>query len=112
MGAKHSTAEKVTLFRTLFRGRGDAYPLRWESTKGKSGYVPACSNEWKPGICQKPQVKCGDCTQRLLLPVTDKVIYDHLAGVHTIGIYPLLDDDSCYFIAADFDEADSTIFFT
>ncbi|MBI2267362.1 MAG: DEAD/DEAH box helicase family protein [Armatimonadetes bacterium] len=99
-------AEKVSLFRRLFRGRPDAYPLRWESAKGKTGYSPACGNEWRPGICKKPKVKCGDCDQRLLLPVTDQVIYDHLSGKHTVGVYPLLSDDTCFFLAVDFDEAD------
>ncbi|MBI5579042.1 MAG: DEAD/DEAH box helicase family protein [Deltaproteobacteria bacterium] len=99
-------AEKVALFRRLFRGRSDAYPLRWESAKGKSGYSPACGNEWRPGICYKPRGKCGDCDQRLLLPVTDQVIYDHLVGQHTVGVYPLLADDTCFFLAADFDEDD------
>ena len=99
-------AEKVALFRRLFRGRTDVYPLRWESAKGRSGYSPACGNEWRPGICRKPKVKCGDCDQRLLLPVTDQVIYDHLAGKHTVGVYPLLSDDTCFFLAADFDEDD------
>jgi len=101
-----STKEKVTLFRRLFRGRIDVYPLRWKSAKGKSGYSPACGNEWKPGVCNKPRIKCGECDQRLLLPVTDQVIYDHLAGKHTVGVYPLLSDDTCCFLAADFDEAD------
>jgi superfamily II DNA or RNA helicase len=105
-GSQISTTHKIALFRRLFRGRTDVYPLRWESAKGRSGYAPACGNEWKPGICHKPKVKCGDCSQRLLLPVTDKVIYDHLAGKHTVGVYPLLTDESCYFLAADFDEAD------
>jgi superfamily II DNA or RNA helicase len=99
-------AEKVALFRRLFRGRTDVYPLRWESVKGTSGYSPACGNEWRPGICHKPKVKCGVCDQRLLLPVTDQVIYDQLAGQHTVGVYPLLLDDTCFFLAADFDEAD------
>ena len=67
------SAEKVALFRCLFRGRTDVYPLRWESTKGKSGYSPACGNEWRPGVCYKPKVKCGECDQRLLLPVTRTV---------------------------------------
>jgi len=101
-----TTDDKIALFRRLFRGREDVYPQRWESTKGTSGYSPACGNEWKPRLCKKPRVKCGNCDQRLLLPVTDKVIYDHLAGKQTIGVYPLLNDDSCYFLAADFDEAD------
>lgn len=101
-----TTEDKIAVFRRLFRGRDDVYPQRWESAKGTSGYSPACGNEWKPGICHKPRVKCGDCNQRQLLPVTEQVIYDHLAGKQTIGVYPLLIDDSCYFLAADFDEAD------
>nr|AAU82574.1 DNA or RNA helicases of superfamily II [uncultured archaeon GZfos18F2] len=101
-----STTEKVALSRRLFRGRTDVYPLRWESAKGKLGYSPACGNEWKPGVCNKPRIKCGDCDHRLLLPVTDQVIYDHLAGQHTVGVYPLLADDTCCFLAADFDDAD------
>jgi len=104
--AHFTTDNKISLFRRMFRGREDVYPQRWESAKGTSGYSPACSNEWKPGVCHKPRVKCGDCNQRQLLPVTDQVIYDHLAGKQTIGVYPLLNDDSCYFLAADFDEAD------
>ncbi len=99
-------ANKIALFRRLFRGRTDVYPQRWESAKGMSGYSPACGNEWKPGICPKPRVKCGDCSQRQLLPVTDQVIYDHLAGKLTIGVYPLLSDDTCCFLAVDFDQAD------
>ncbi|MBI9087368.1 MAG: DEAD/DEAH box helicase [Desulfobacterales bacterium] len=101
-----TTTDKIALFRRLFRGRMDIYPLRWESAKGTSGYSPACGNEWKDGICQKPKVKCRDCSQRLLLPVTDRVIFDHLTGKHTVGAYPLLTDDSCYFLAADFDKSD------
>ncbi len=44
--SRFSTTEKVALFRRLFRGRTDVYPIRWESkTTGKSGYAPACGNE-------------------------------------------------------------------
>lgn len=62
--AHFTTDDKIALFRRLFRGR-DVYPQRWESAKGTSGYSPACGNEWKPGTCYKPRVKCGDCNQRL-----------------------------------------------
>lgn len=104
--ARLSTEEKVSLFRRLFRGRTDAYPVRWESkTTGQSGYAPACANEWRAGVCEKPRIKCGDCANRLLIPLSDAVIYDHLAGEHTVGVYPLLEDDTCYFLAVDFDEA-------
>jgi hypothetical protein len=102
-----TTAEKVALFRRLFRGRTDVYPIRWEAkTSGKSGYSPACANEWRTGVCEKPRIKCGDCGNRLLIPLSDAVLYDHLAGEHTVGVYPLLEDDCCYFLAVDFDEAE------
>jgi len=104
---KLTTEEKVALFRRLFRGRTDVYSIRWESkSTGKSGYAPACSNEWRAGVCEKPRIKCANCSNRLLIPLSDAVIYQHLAGEHTIGVYPLLEDDSCYFLAVDFDEAE------
>lgn len=101
-----STDEKVALFSRLFRGRTDVYPVRWESKTGKSGYSPACANEWRAGVCEKPRIKCTDCGHRRLLPLTDQTLYDHLAGRHTVGVYPLLTDDSCHFLAVDFDESD------
>ena len=102
-----STAEKLALFRRLFRGRSDVYPIRWEGkTSGKSGYTPACANEWRTGVCEKPRIKCENCSNRLLIPLSDAVIYDHLAGKHTVGVYPLLEDDTCHFLAVDFDEAE------
>jgi hypothetical protein len=80
-----TTGEKVALFRRLFRGRADVYPVRWESkTTSKTGYSPACANEWLAGVCEKPRIKCGDCGKRLLIPLSDAVIYDHLAGEHTV----------------------------
>jgi len=65
-------AEKIALFRRLFAGRTDVFPLRWENRNtGKSGYAPACANEWVRGVCGKPQVKCGDCPiRRFLLYLT------------------------------------------
>ncbi len=101
-----TAAEKVALFRRLFRGRDDVYPVRWESKTGKSGYSPACGNEWRAGVCEKPRIKCSDCNHRQLIPLADQIIYDHLAGRHTVGVYPLLPDDTCHFLAVDFDEAE------
>jgi superfamily II DNA or RNA helicase len=102
-----SIDEKVALFGRLFRGRTDVFPVRWEAkTSGKSGYSPACANEWRPGVCEKPRVKCGDCGHRELTPLSDAVLFKHLAGDHIIGSYPLLTDDTCHFLAVDFDEAD------
>jgi superfamily II DNA or RNA helicase len=105
--SKLSTAEKVALFRRLFRGRIDLYPVRWEnSTTGKSGYSPVCANDRRHGICEKPRIKCADCNHRQMKPLSDQVIYEHLAGKRTVGVYPLLTDDTCHFLAADFDEAE------
>lgn len=102
-----SPDQKVQLFRRLFRGRTDVYPLRWESrNSGKSGYAPACANEWRIGICDKPRIRCADCGHRVLLPLDDQVIYAHLAGDHTVGLYPLMPDSTCYLLAVDFDEED------
>ena len=101
---RSTPSEKIALFRALFRGREDVFPKRWENTRsGRTGYAPACANEWKPRICGKPRVKCGTCPHQAFLPLTDDVIEGHLRGRHTIGVYPILEDDSCRFLAADFD---------
>ncbi len=99
-------AEKVALFGTLFRGRTDVYPRRWENARtGKSGYSPHCANDWKKGVCRKPKVKCGECASRAFVPVTDRVLYDHLEGKIVAGVYPLVEGDRCHFVAVDFDGA-------
>ncbi|MCY4169522.1 MAG: DEAD/DEAH box helicase family protein [Rhodobacter sp.] len=99
------TRDKIALFRTLFAGRVDVYPRRWENVaKGRTGYAPVCANEWKHGLCRKPAVSCGLCSNQKFLPVTDATIESHLRGHATIGIYPMLPDDTCRFLAADFDK--------
>ncbi len=104
------SAAKIGFFRTLFRGREDVYPRRFESRKtGRSGYQPACANEWVRGVCDKPRIKCLVCTNRRLLPVTDEVVRHHLSGVDDLGrefvmgLYPLLADETCYVLAVDLD---------
>ena len=95
---------QVALFRSLFRGREDVYPVRWEGRKGGSGYSPACANEWNRPLCRKPHGKCSECENRDLKPVTDEVIRSHLLGKHTVGVYPLMSDETCWFLAVDFDK--------
>ncbi len=105
--APAGAAEKVTLFRSLFRGRNDLYPKLWVNAKsGRTGYAPACGNEWVRGVCEKPRVRCGECPNQAFLTVSDRVVADHLQGRHIIGAYPLLVDETCWFVAADFDKAD------
>lgn len=103
--ASSPTREKIELFRRLFRGREDVFPKYWESKQGtKKGYAPACANEWVVGKCDRRRVKCGECPHRVLIPVGDQVILDHLKGRHTIGVYALREDETCWFLAADFDK--------
>ncbi len=73
--------EKIALFRRLFGGRKHVFPARWDNPKtGRSGYAPACANEWARGVCGKPQVKCGDCPNKAFIPVTSDVIECRLRG--------------------------------
>lgn len=100
----YSPVQKINIFRNLFRGRTDIFANRWQNKQGRSGYSVACNNEWKQGICNKPRVKCQDCDHRQFTEINDNVIYRHLAGQQVVGIYPLLHDNSCYFLATDFDK--------
>jgi superfamily II DNA or RNA helicase len=108
--------DKIALFRSLFSGRTDVFPVRWDNPKtGRSGYAPACANEWVRGVCGKPQVKCGECPSQSFIPVTNDVIECHLRGEDRLrvnarggdfiaGVYPLFFDDTCSFLAVDFDD--------
>ena len=114
----HSSPKaKISLFRSLFKGREDIFAKRFENSKtGKSGYQPACRNEWKKGICEKPKISCANCNQRSFEPVTDEIIRYHLEGYYpaenewskpssfVMGIYPLLADETCNCLALDFDK--------
>ena len=78
-----SSSAKVALFRRLFAGREDVFPIRWDNRKtGKGGYAPACANEWVKGVCNKPRVKCGECPNQAFIPVSDEIIERHLRGDH------------------------------
>lgn len=104
--------EKVALFRRLFAGRSDVFPVRWDNKKtGRSGYSPACSNEWVKGVCSKPKVKCGECHHQKFIRPDERVMEKHLRGDDgrrgdfVAGVYPLLPDDTCWFLVVDFDKA-------
>lgn len=103
--------EKIALFLSLFRGREDVYARRYYSLKtGKSGYVPACQNEWAPGLCDKKAYRCPDCPHRAFMPLTAQIVRAHLIGrdIHcrdVVGVYPMLEGDRTWLLAVDFDEA-------
>lgn len=105
-----SLQEKVDLFRSLFKGREDVFARRWYSrTTGKAGYQPVCSNEWDHQLCNKKKFKCAECPNRQFSPLTDGDIYKHLSGKDeegrdVIGVYAIMDDNTCNFLCADFDD--------
>jgi superfamily II DNA or RNA helicase len=101
-------AEKIALFLDLFGTRRSVFPQRWENNKtGKSGYSPACNNDSFPnrqsGICQKPKVKCSECPHQNFPPLDERAVESHLRGEKTLGVYAIGIDDTCRFLAADFD---------
>jgi hypothetical protein len=102
---RRSLLESVSLFSEIFRCRDDIFPKLWENRKkGAAGYSPACNAEWLQGICGKPSVKCKECPNRAYTPFDKSVAINHLQGTITIGTYTICEDDTCIFIAADFDK--------
>lgn len=96
---------KVNLFKSLFRGREDIYAVRWEKD-GRSGYMPAYKIDWSDYNQHKARGgSFGDYDKKEYLSFNDQVVKEHLSGKKTIGVYPLLSDNSSFFIAADFDES-------
>ncbi len=105
---KNPSLEKIRIFTSLFKGRTDVFAKRWERADGSvSGYAPVCLNEWKRLLCYKTRgLKCKNCPNKKYASLTDQFIKEHLMGRKTIGIYPLLEDNSSYFLAVDFDGED------
>ena len=100
------SSAKIKLFMSPFRGRDDVYAKKWENTKrATSGYSPVCLNQWQVGLCGKPKLPCSKCSNQLYAPLDKHVIEDHLRGSIVAGIYPMLPDETCHFLAMDFDEA-------
>ena len=97
--------KRIALFRSLFRGREDVYARRWENSDGRSGYSPAALKDWNAINSSRPEDrKKVDRNTRKFLPLSDVAIENHLLGKETIGIYPLLPDETCWFLAVDFDK--------
>src|SRR6267154_2717083 len=96
---------KVALFRSLFRGREDVYATRWERQDGQAGYSPASVMDWRAIHAARAEERKKVARKtRMLLPLTDDAIRNHLTGKQTIGVYPLLPDETCWFLALDFDK--------
>ena len=86
---------KVAFFGALFAARTDIYAVRWENVRtGQKGWLPAVRGGWRKGIPH---------AERDYLPLSAEVLSAHLSGEMHIGLYPLLDGDRCWWLAADFD---------
>lgn len=97
--------DKVALFKSYFRGREDVYAKFWINNKtGKRGYSPVCKHEWDRALCRKPAIKCSECPNQGFLSPDEVAIKQHLTGTQIMGVYPMLKDESCYFLAMDFDK--------
>ena len=97
--------KRIALFRSLFRGREDVYARRWENDDGRHGYMPVVVKDWKAINKSRPEErKKVDQKTRKFIPLTDAVIENHLLGKEAVGVYPLLPDETCWFLAADFDK--------
>ena len=95
VGQGSPPAAKLELIQSLFGARSDVYAHRWENpATGKSGWSPAVRGGWSN--------KTGKAND--YLPLTDEAIASHLRGDATIGIYPLLRNDTCALLACDFDD--------
>ncbi len=104
---KSDSMDKIKLFMSLFKGRDDVYSKRWENKrKGTFGYSPFCLNEWTAGLCAKPKGKCTGCGSKEYAVLDEAVIDGHLRGVNgfVAGIYPMCLDETCWFLAIDFDD--------
>lgn len=104
-----SIQDIINVFADYFRGRCDVYPHAYVKNN-KINYTPTCNNFWKDTICNlKIGGNCKDCKHKENAPLTLDVIKNHMYNDKTIGIYPLLDDDTCYFLAFDFDNKNNDL---
>ena len=103
---RSDSISKIRLFMSLFKGRDDVYAKKWENKKkATSGYSPVCLNQWQAGLCGRPKTSCSKCANQLYDTLDEHVIEDHLRGSIVAGIYPMLPDETCHFLAMDFDKA-------
>ena len=100
-----SLDDKIVLFKSCFRGREDVYSKLWINNRtGKRGYSPVCRHEWDRVLCRKPAIKCSECPNQGFLPLDESAIKRHLTGAQVMAVYPMLENESCYFLTMDFDK--------
>ena len=106
-----NTSYNIELYKPLFRGRTYLYAVRWEK-EGRSGYMPAYKVDWTNYNKHKAQGgSFKDYKNKEYLPLSDDAILSHICGKETCGIYPLLENNTSYFIAVDFDKQNRRKYF-
>ncbi len=96
---------QIDLFKSVFKGRDDVFAVRWEKGN-KSGYMPAYLYDvYRYRIHKMKGGTLQNFTEKTYLPYSEEQIAKHLKGQQLIGIYPLLKDNTSWFIAADFDKS-------
>ena len=99
--------DRLGILKALFKGREDVFAVRWEK-EGKAGYMPAYDLNWNEYAKHKTQGgSLKDFHNKSYQLLTDDKLNQHLSGKEIIGIYPLLQDNTSWFIAADFDQGSS-----
>lgn len=102
------SSTQIQVFQSFFKGREDVFAIRWEK-ESKSGYMPAYDLDWNAFSKHKANVgTLKDFPNKQFAKLTEQRIANHLNGKEVIGLYPLLEDNSSWFIVADFDESISS----
>lgn len=113
------TAQHARVLYSFFRGRKDVFSRRNVNKDGRGVYYPVCENFWVQGKCPRrdgEKVRCMDCPNRQWIPLSQRVLMRHLKGADedgrdVVGIYPMLEDETCCFLVFDFDCHDEEIHF-
>ena len=95
--------QQFELFVSLFRGRTDVWARYWEKN-GRSGYSPAYEFDWDEFMAHKNRGgSLKDFANKRLIPLTSDIVKKHLTGQLVVGVYPILPDNTSWFLVADFD---------
>ncbi len=102
-----SSIEKLDLYLSYFNGRNDILTEKYYTKDGKKGYSKICNNKFLSGLCDlKKYSGCNNCPNASFVEYDTNIIFEHLKGKRHLGLYPITEDDKCYFLAADFDDLD------
>lgn len=94
--------QKIEIYLSYFKGRKDVIASKYYKND-KKAYAICCANRFINGICN---YKCNECKNKAYISYDEDRLLEHFKGKDSYGIYPLLEDNTCYFIVLDFDNLD------